>query len=269
MISTKKHDNTTGNRLLAALPRKVFRQLLPDLEQVSLTLTEVLYNRGDVIRYVYFPSDSIVSLLFSVADRATLEVSVVGNEGMTGIAVFLGVKKSRYQMVVQGAGTALRMKAAALRKHANNNEPLQALLQLYTHALMMQVSQSAACNRFHPIEARLARWLLATRDRLDLNEFRLTQEFLSNMLGVRREMVNKAAGILQKQQLISYTRGIITILDVAGLKTVSCDCYQSIKEEYDGFLCELGSTVQVKSEGALAKLKKKNHFLTARRRMGL
>ncbi len=241
MISTKNHNNTTGNRLLGALPRKVFQELLPDLEQVTLTLTDILYNRGDVIQYVYFPSDSIVSLLFSVAERSTLEVSVVGNEGMTGIAVFLGAKKSRYKMVVQGAGTALRMKAACLHKHAKNNKPLQALLQLYTHALLMQVSQSAACNHFHPIESRLARWLLATHDRLDSNEFRMTQEFLSNMLGVRREMVNKAAGTLQKQQLISYTRGIITILDVDGLKAASCDCYQSIKEEYDGFLYELGS----------------------------
>ncbi len=241
MISTKKHDNTIKNRLLAALPQKVFRQLLPDLEQVSLTLTDILYNRGDVIQYVYFPSDSIVSLLSSVGNRSTLEVSVVGNEGMTGIAVFLGSKKSLYKMVVQGAGTALRMKAVALRKHANNNGHLQSLLQLYTHALLMQVSQSAACNRFHPIESRLARWLLATRDRLDSNEFKMTQEFLSNMLGVRREMVNKAAGILQKQQLISYTRGIITILDVEGLKAASCECYQNIKKEYDGFLCESGS----------------------------
>ncbi|MDQ3712133.1 MAG: Crp/Fnr family transcriptional regulator [Acidobacteriota bacterium] len=236
MISTKKHANTTGNRLLAALPRKVLQQLLPDLEQITLTLSEVLYHRGDVIRYVYFPSDSMVSLLSSVGDRSTLEVSVVGNEGMTGIPVFLGIKKSLYKMVVQGAGTALRMKASSLRKHANNNGRLQALLQLYTHALLMQVSQSVACNRFHSIEARLARWLLAMRDRLDSNEFRLTQEFLSNRLGVRREIINKAATALQKQQLISYSRGVLTILDATGLEAVSCTCYQSIKEEYDGFL---------------------------------
>ena len=255
MISTKKHDDTTGNRLLAVLPRKVFRQLLPDLEQITLTLTEVLYNPGDAIRYAYFPSDSIVSLLFAVADRSTLEVSVVGNEGMTGIAVFLGVKKSRYKMIVQGAGTALRMKAEALRKHASNNKPLQALLQLYTHALLMQVSQSAACNRFHPIESRLARWLLATRDRLDKNEFQMTQEFLSNMLGVRREMVNKAAGVLQKQQLISYTRGIIKILNIKGLKAASCHCYQNIKEEYDGFLCELDSCPAAKAQQTVEKLR--------------
>ncbi len=234
---TKEQSNHTENRLLASLTRKEFLQLLPDIERVALPLNEILYRCGDVIRYVYFPVDSVVSLLSEVEeDRSTLEVGVVGNEGMAGIAVFLGVKKSRNQMIVQGAGTALRMKAADLRKHANGGGQLHFLLQLYTHALLTQVSQSAACNRFHLVEARLARWLLAMRDRIGLNEFQLTQEFLSNMLGVRREMVNKAAGTLQKQGLITYTRGVLTILDNAGLEAASCDCYRSIKEEYDNFL---------------------------------
>ncbi|HXG85023.1 MAG TPA: Crp/Fnr family transcriptional regulator [Pyrinomonadaceae bacterium] len=234
---TGESNNHAENRLLAALSRKDFRLLLPDFELVALPLNEILYRCGDVIRYVYFPVDSVVSLLSEVEnDRSTLEVGVVGNEGMAGIAVFLGVKKSRHQMIVQGAGVALRMKAADLRKHANGNNRLQFLLQLYTHALLTQVSQSAACNRFHLVEARLARWLMAMRDRIGLNEFQLTQEFLSNMLGVRREMVNKAAGTLQKQGLITYTRGVLTILDNAGLEAASCDCYRSIKEEYDNFL---------------------------------
>ncbi len=234
---TKEQSNHTENRLLAALTRKEFRQLLPDIERVALPLNEILYRCGDIIRYVYFPVDSVVSLLSEVEeDRSTLEVGVVGNEGMAGIAVFLGVKKSRNQMIVQGAGVALRMKAADLRKHSNGGGRLQFLLQLYTHALLAQVSQSAACNRFHLVEARLSRWLLAMRDRIGLNEFQLTQEFLSNMLGVRREMVNKAAGTLQKQELITYTRGVLTILDNAGLEAASCDCYRSIKEEYDNFL---------------------------------
>jgi CRP-like cAMP-binding protein len=247
MPATKLRPNSTEtgesndhaeNRLLATLPRKDFRLLLPDIELVALPIGEILYRCGDVIRYVYFPVDSVVSLLSEVEnDRSTLEVGVVGNEGMTGIAVFLGVKKSRNQMIVQGAGTALRMKAADLRKHANvSGWRLQFLLQLYTHALLTQISQSAACNRFHLVEASLARWLLAMRDRLGLSEFRLTQEFLSNMLGVRREMVNKAAGTLQKQGLITYTRGVLTILDNAGLEAASCDCYRSIKEEFDNFL---------------------------------
>ena len=246
MLTTRLRPNFTEtgepndhaeNRLLAALSRKDFRLLLIDIELVALPLNKILYRCGDVIRYVYFPIDSVVSLLSEVEnDRSHLEVGVVGNEGMTGIAVFLGVKKSRNQMIVQGGGTALRMKAADLRKHANGGGRLQFLLQLYTHALMTQISQSAACNRYHLVEARLARWLLATRDRLASMEFQMTQEFLSNMLGVRREMVNKAAGTLQKQGLITYTRGVLTILDNAGLEAASCDCYRSIKEEYDNFL---------------------------------
>lgn len=234
---TEESNNHADNRLLAALSHKDFRLLLPDIELVALPLNKILYRCGDIIRYVYFPVDSVVSLLSEVEeDRSTLEVGVVGNEGMTGIAVFLGVKKSRNQMIVQGAGTALRMKAADLRKHVNGGGRLQFLLQLYTHALMTQISQSAACNRYHLVEARLARWLLATRDRLDSNEFRQTQEFLSNMLGVRREMVNKAAGNLQKRGLITYVRGVLTILDNAGLETASCNCYEQIKAEYDNFL---------------------------------
>lgn len=235
MISTQKQDNAIKNRLLAALPRKEFRELLPDLEQSTLPLTEILYNPGDTIRHVYFPVDSIVSLLSSEDNRSTLEVGMVGNEGMAGIGVFLGVKKSRYKAIVQGEGTALRMKANVLYKHAANNNRLQSLLKLYTHALLAQVSQTAVCNQFHPIEVRLARWILATRDRLHKNEFQMTQEFLSHMLGVRREMVNKAAGALHKQRLISYTRGILTILDDAGLEAASCDCYREIKEEFGDF----------------------------------
>ncbi len=233
---TKKRNNLTENRLLATLTPKEFRELAPDLERVSLALTQILYEPGDVIRHVYFPLDSLVSLLSKVDNRSTLEVSIVGNEGMTGIGIFLGVKTSRFQAVVQGAGIALRMKTSDLRRHSENNYRLKNLLQLYTHALLTQVSQSAACNRFHPVEARLARWLLATRDRLAKDEFQLTQEFLSNMLGVRREMVNKAAGTLSKRGLISYVRGILTILDDAVLETAACGCYAEIKAEYDNFL---------------------------------
>ncbi len=235
-IAVKKRNDLTENQLLAALSPKEFRELIPDMERVSLSLTQILYQRGDVIRYVYFPLDSLVSLLSAVDNRSTLEVGMVGSEGMTGIGIFLGVKTSRFQAVVQGAGIALRMKTGDLRRHAIENNRLKSLLQLYTHALLTQVSQSAACNRFHLVEARLARWLLAMRDRIGLNEFQLTQEFLSNMLGVRREMVNKAAGTLQKQGLITYTRGVLTILNNAGLEAASCDCYRSIKKEYNNFL---------------------------------
>jgi CRP-like cAMP-binding protein len=148
----------------------------------------------------------------------------------------MGVKRSRHQALVQGAGTALRMKSATLRREAKSSVPLQTLLQRYTHSLLTQVSQAAVCNRFHLVSARLARWILMTQDRLGVQEFRLTQEFMSKMLGVRREGVNKAAGALQKSQLISYSRGVVKVLDRAGLEAVSCGCYKVIKDESDGYL---------------------------------
>jgi len=222
-----------ANRLLAALPREEYERLLPELEQVSLPFAEVLYEPGDLIRHVYFPNDSIVSLLSVVAERSTLEVGIVGNEGMAGISVFMGVDISRNRALVQGAGTAMRMEAAALRAESEHVGALHRLLHLYTHSLLTQVSQSAACNRFHMVDARLARWLLMTHDRVRSDEFRLTQEFMSSMLGVRREGVNKAAGALQQNKLISYSRGHLRVLDRAGLEAVSCECYRVVREESD------------------------------------
>jgi CRP-like cAMP-binding protein len=224
------------NRLLAALPRKEYQRLLPELEQVAMPFAEVIYEPGERIRHVYFPNESIVSLLAEVADRSTLEIGLIGNEGMAGISVFMGVDTSPYRAIVQGTGTAGRMKAAVLRKEAGRLGSLHRLLHLYAHSLLTQVSQSAACNRFHAVDARLARWLLMTGDRLGTNEFRLTQDFISNMLGVRREGVNKAAGALQKDELINYSRGQIRILDRASLEAVSCACYGIIKGESDGYL---------------------------------
>lgn len=235
-MPTIKGDGPVKNRLLAALPRKEYQHLLPELEQVTLTFGDILFDSGDTIRHVYFPNDSIISLLSSVEDRAMLEVGIVGNEGMAGLAVFMGVNKSRNRGLVQGAGTAMRMKAATLRKEVNNGSALHNLLHLYTHSLLTQISQSAACNRFHLINARLARWLLMTHDRVEGDEFRLTQEFISFMLGVRREQVTLAASSLQKQKLISYSRGQIKILNRAGLEAVTCKCYRLVKEEYDNFL---------------------------------
>jgi len=234
MPLTAKLNPPVENRLLAALPKKEYQRLLPELERVSLPFAEILYEPGDTIRHVYFPNDSIVSLLSVVAERSTLEVGIVGNEGMAGIPVFMGVGVSRNRALVQGAGTAMKMKAAALRAASEQTGALHRLLQCYTHSLLTQVSQSAACNRFHMVEARLARWLLMTHDRLRSDEFRLTQEFMSNMLGVRREGVNKAAGTLQQNRLISYSRGHLRILDRAGLEAVSCECYRVVREESDG-----------------------------------
>lgn len=219
------------NRLLAALPKDEYRRLLPNLELVPLIFGEVIYKAGDVIRHVYFPTAGILSLLAAAEGRATLEVAMVGREGMVGLPVFMGVKTSRDFAVVQGVGAAMRMKAAAFLKECSNGGSLPRQLRRYTHSRLTQMSQGAACNRFHSIEARLARWLLMTRDRMELDEFQLTQEFVSNMLGVRREGVNRAAGALQQGNLIGYSRGTLTILDRAGLEAVACRCYGIIKDE--------------------------------------
>ena len=226
----------SSNRLLAALPKKEFERLLPELEQVAMPFAEVLYKPGERIRHVYFPNDSVVSLLSEVSDRSSLEVGIVGNEGVVGVSVFMGVNTSQYRAIIQGAGTAMRMKASVLRKEAERTGPLHRLLHLYAHSLLTQVSRSAACNRFHLLDARLARWLLMTGDRLGTDQFRLTQDFSSNMLGVRREGVSKAAGSLQKDELIDYSRGHIRILDRAGLEAVSCECYWVIRDENDSYL---------------------------------
>jgi CRP-like cAMP-binding protein len=217
------------NRLLAALPGKEYQRLQPYLEQVTLSFGEILYEPGEIIRYVYFPHHGIISLLSMVEERSTLEVGIVGNEGMVGIPVFLGATYSLNRALVQGAGTALKMKADAMRKHVRHDGPLPDLIRNYIYSLLAQISQTAACNRFHTVEARLARWLLLTHDRLQSNEFRLTQEFLSNMLGVRREGVTNAARTFQQGKLISYVRGQITILNRAGLEAASCKCYEIVK----------------------------------------
>jgi CRP-like cAMP-binding protein len=225
-----------SNSLLSALPKAEYRKLLTKLEPFRLVFGEVIYEPGDLIRHVYFPTSGIISLLAAAGARATLEVGLVGREGMVGIPIFMGVKISRNHAVVQGVGTALRMKAQEFRKEGEDGGSLPRILRRYTHSLLTQISQSAVCNRFHPIDARLARWLLMTRDRMATDEFALTQEFLSNMLGVRREGVNKAAGMLQDKHLIRYSRGTITILNRAGLEEIACECYGIIKEEYDSFL---------------------------------
>lgn len=232
-------DNTAArieNRLLAALPKKDYKHLVAHLQRIRLDFAEVLYEPGDTIEHIYFPNDAIVSLLSTVEDRSTLEVGIIGNEGMVGISLMLGVKTSPNRALVQGEGSAMRMKAAAFRKEISALGSLQRLLYRHTHALMTQISQSAVCNRFHTVEARLARWLLMTHDRIGSDEFRLTQQFLSDMLGVRRAGVTHAATVLQRNKLITYSRGHITILNRAGMEAAACKCYSIIKAEYDSFL---------------------------------
>jgi CRP-like cAMP-binding protein len=232
-MPTTERAAPAANRLLAALPKKDFQRLLPQLEQVPLAFGDILYEPGDFISHVYFPVSGIISLLSRVESQKVLEVGIVGNEGVAGLPVVLGVHVSLNRGLVQSAGTAMRMKAAVLQKEFDKVGALQRLLHRYFHSLLTQISQSAVCNRFHIVGARLARWLLMTHDRVGSDEFRLTQEFLSNMLGVRREAVSKASGALQKRGFDNYRRGHITILTREGLEATACQCYRIIKDESD------------------------------------
>jgi len=220
-----------ANQLLAALPKKDYQALLRHLEEVPLVFEEVLYQPNVLLSDVYFPNSGIVSLLAGVNERSTLEVGLVGNEGVVGLSVFMGVNSSLNRAVVQGAGSAMKMKATAFRKASNHGGVLQQLLQRYSHSVLTQITQSAVCNRFHSVDARLARWLLMTHDRMGADEFQITQEFLSNMLGVRREGVSIAACDLQKRKLIRYSRGRLKIFDRPGLEAISCGCYEIIRDE--------------------------------------
>ncbi|MEO8157962.1 MAG: Crp/Fnr family transcriptional regulator [Betaproteobacteria bacterium] len=218
-----------ANRLLAALPRADRERMRTMLEPVTLNFGDVLCEPGDPIRHVYFPNDSLVSLLTPVDRQHLLEVGLVGFEGMVGTALALGIAVTPVRALVQGAGSATRMGAATFRKEFQQSLRLQREVHLYIHALMSQVAQTAACNRFHNVESRLARWLLMTRDRVGSNHFRLTQEFLGFMLGVRRVGVTHAAQALKRRKLIDYSRGYLSILNERGLESASCSCYEVVK----------------------------------------
>ncbi|MEO8331569.1 MAG: Crp/Fnr family transcriptional regulator [Gallionella sp.] len=222
-----------ANSLLAALPDKVCQSLLAHMETITLTSGEVLYRPGEPIHHVYFPTDTMVSLLTMAEGHQAIEVGMVGREGMLGIPLALGVSESPVSAVVQGAGMALRMTSAHFHKEFQHSAQLQRGVYRYIYELMIQMTQTAACNRFHRVEARLARWLLMTRDRVRSDHFHLTQDLLGNMLGVRRVGVTKAAGDLRLRNLISYNRGEITILDGDGLEAAACQCYQIVKDMHD------------------------------------
>jgi len=221
------------NSLLAALPRKSYLRLAPGLAPVELVFGEVLYEAGDPIRDVYFPTQSLVSLLTVVEGHLALEVGMVGREGMVGVPLVLGADVSPVRALVQGAGPALKMNAQRFRNELKASPPLQREVQRYIYAMMVQISQTAGCNRFHVVEARLARWLLMTRDRMRSGHFRMTHEFLSHMLGVRRVGVTEAASALQRRKLIEYSRGSITILDDRGLEAACCSCYQVVNDMHE------------------------------------
>ena len=220
---------TIQNELLAIMPRKAYDALAPALAPVRLAFGEVLYQPGALITEVYFPCESMVSLLVPVENHFDVEVGMVGREGMVGASLSLGIMHSPVKALVQGEGSALRLSAARFRREVADNPALQRAVNRYIHELMEQITQTAACNRFHVVEARLARWLLMTRDRMRSSKFRMTHEFLSHMLGVRRVGVTEAASSLQRQKLIEYTRGNIRILDEPGLEAACCGCYGIIK----------------------------------------
>jgi CRP-like cAMP-binding protein len=220
------------NRVLASVPSRERTRLDAQLEPVTLSFGQVLYNPGKPIGHVYFPVDCLISLLTTVDRHRSLEVGMVGNEGMAGMPFILGVGVSGVRALVQGAGDALRMAAAPFRAEFERNGALQDALYRYTYALMAQISQTAACNRFHEAEARLARWLLMTRDRVGSDTFLMTHQFLAHMLGLRREGVTEAASALKRRKLITYARGTIEILDTRGLKAASCSCYRLVQDAY-------------------------------------
>lgn len=226
----------TANRLLAALPDKNLEHVLAKCESVDLIFADILCLPGDRIRHVYFPTDSFISLVAPIDGYAGLEVGMIGSEGMFGISLMLGVDVSPMHALVQGAGPALRMNAERFRRELDDIPALQRGLNRYLYVLLSQVAQTAACTHFHVLEARLARWLLMTNDRARTDEFFLTQDFLSHMLGVRRVGVCKAASALQKRELISYSRGNIKILDRSGLEAAACGCYVADQKIYDRIL---------------------------------
>src|SRR6185312_6158524 len=233
---TNSVHNPQQNLLLARLSAGVRERLYPHLRLVPMPLGKVLYEPGDLLRHVYFPTDSIVSLLYVMEDGASAEISVVGNEGLIGIALFMGGETTPSRAIVQSAGSAYRLLSQNLKEEFHRSGSLQLLLLRYTQALITQMAQTAVCNRHHSVDQQLCRWLLLSLDRLSSNRLIMTQELIANMLGVRREGVTEAAGKLQELGVIRYARGRITVLDRPRLEGLCCECYAVVKKETDRLL---------------------------------
>src|ERR1700747_3341619 len=227
-----------SNQLLAALPSAEWQRWMPALETVSLPLGKVLYESGSRLTHVYFPTTSIVSLLYVMEDGASAEIAVVGHEGIVGISLFMGGESTPSRAVVQSAGQGFRLRASAIQEEFSRVGSVMHLLLRYTQALITQMAQTAVCNRHHSLDQQLCRWLLLSLDRLSSAELVMTQELIANMLGVRREGVTEAAGQLQQAGLIQYRRGHITVLDRKRLEQRACECYAVVKTEYDRLLPE-------------------------------
>jgi CRP-like cAMP-binding protein len=221
------------NHLLAALSPAARERIYPHLQYIAMPLAKVLYESGDVLRHVYFPTNSIVSLLYVLENGASAEISVVGNEGLIGVALFMGGETTPSRAIVQSAGHAYRLIGARLKEEFHRNGEMQILLLRYTQALITQMAQTAVCNRHHSVDQQLCRWLLLSLDRLPDNHLTMTQELIANMLGVRREGVTEAAGKLQKLGVIEYSRGRITVVDRPKLESLCCECYAVVRKETD------------------------------------
>jgi CRP-like cAMP-binding protein len=233
---TKTAPDQSANELLAAMPDNVWQRIAPQLELVDLPLGKVLYESGSQIDHVHFPINAIVSLLYVMENGASAEIAVAGNEGLVGIALFMGGETTPSRAVVQSAGQGYRLSGTHIKNEFNRGGPVLHLLLRYTQALITQMSQTAVCNRHHSLDQQLCRWLLLSMDRLSGNELVMTQELIANMLGVRREGVTEAALKLQKEGLIKYARGRITVLDRPALEHRVCECYGVVKKEYDRLL---------------------------------
>jgi len=229
-------DPPSRNRLLAALPDEIMHRLQAHLDLVELPLGKVLYEPGDFEAYVYFPADCIISLLYVLDNGSSAELSLVGNEGMVGVPVFMGGESTPSQAVVQGAGAAYRLPGRVLKEEFNRYEALLGVLLRYTQALITQMAQTVVCNRYHTVDQQLCRWLLMSLDRLSGTELQMTQELIANMLGVRRESVTVAAGKLHDMGVIEYQRGHIRVLDRDALERLCCECYTVVKRETDRLL---------------------------------
>ena len=233
---SQKNDDPLKNHLLASLPEEDFQRIKPKLGPTACKLGGILYESGDRLEYAYFPTTAIVSMVYVMENGATAEIGIVGNDGVVGNAMILGGETTTSRAVIQSAGDAYRMKAADLKEEFKRGGKFQDLMLRYTQALMTQISQTAVCNRLHPIDQQLCRWLLLSHDRLNSNKLVMTHDLISNMLGVRREGITLAAKKLATRKLIKNVRGTITVLDRQGLEEAVCECYKVVNAEYDRLL---------------------------------